>query len=40
MTDFTDNLPSMEYGFIDNEGRITSAVTGEIFCDCEEQKND
>lgn len=31
MTDFTDSLPEIEPGFIDNEGRVTSMVTGEIF---------
>lgn len=31
MTDFTDNLPEIQPGFIDNLGRVTSMVTGEIF---------
>lgn len=31
MSDFTDNLTEIEPGFIDNEGRVTSMVTGEIF---------
>jgi|GEM_PF-6028862 len=31
MTDFTDNLPEIEPGFIDNLGRITNMITGEIF---------
>jgi hypothetical protein len=31
MIDFTENLPPIEPGFIDNEGRATSMVTGEIF---------
>lgn len=31
MNDFTDNLPEIESGFIDKEGRVTSMVTGEIF---------
>jgi hypothetical protein len=32
---FTDNLPEIQQGFIDPQGRITSMITGEIFCDCE-----
>jgi len=31
MNDFTKNLPEIELGFIDSEGRVTSMVTGEIF---------
>ena len=38
MSDFTDNLPEIHRGFIDNQGRVTDMVTGEIFT--KEENND
>ena len=35
MSDFTDDLPEIGLGFIDPNGRVTSMITGEIFCSCE-----
>lgn len=40
MNDFTENLPEVQLGFIDPQGRVTSMITGEIFCNCEANNND
>jgi len=31
MSDFTNNLPEIQIGFIDNEGQVINMVNGEIY---------